>query len=80
LLNLWRDDAWRRGSLVLNREMLGIVFVLFQEHEKPAFLDLQDLLDVLSFDLVLEIPFKKFSKLIGRKPFVQLRHNLKPPF
>jgi hypothetical protein len=80
VLNLGRDDAWRGRSLVSNREMLGILFVLFQKHEKPAFLDPQDLLDVLSFDLVPEIPFKKFFKLIERKPFVQLRHNLKPPF
>ncbi len=80
LLNLWRDDSWRRGSLVLNDEMLWILFVLFQKHEKPAFLDPQSLLDVLSIDLVPKIPFKKFFKLIGRKPLVQLRNNLKPRF
>jgi hypothetical protein len=45
--------------------VLRVFFVLFKEYKKPAFLDPQDLLDVLSFNLVLEIPFKKFFKLIG---------------
>jgi hypothetical protein len=39
LLNLWRDDSWRGCSLVLNREVFRILFVVLQEQEKPTFLD-----------------------------------------
>jgi hypothetical protein len=64
VLNLGRDDAWRGRSLVSNREMLRILFVLLQKHEEPPFPHPQDLLNILSFDFILGITVKKLFDLI----------------
>jgi len=56
--DLWRDDSWRGRSLILNRERHRILFILFQKQEKPTFFDFQNILNVLSFNLVLEIAVK----------------------
>jgi hypothetical protein len=72
-------DSRRSFSLVLGGEMFGIFSILFKEHEKPAFLYPQDLLEILSFYLILGITLDKFLHLIRGKSFVQLGHNLRPP-
>jgi hypothetical protein len=53
LFNHRRDGSRSPGSLVLDGEVLRILFILFQEYEKPSSLDPQDLLDILSFDFIL---------------------------
>jgi hypothetical protein len=74
VLNLGRNGSWRGSPLVLNGERLRILSILVHEHEEPAFLDAQDLLDVRSFDLLLTVPSKKLFDLVWRKS-----HNLRPP-
>jgi hypothetical protein len=63
----------------LSRELLRIVFILFQKDEKPALLYTQDLLDVLSFNLLVGITLQKLFHLVWGKTFVYLGHNLRPP-
>jgi len=41
-----------------------MLFILFQEYEKPSSLDPQDLLDVVSLDFVLCVTVKKLFDLL----------------
>jgi len=79
LLDLWGDDSWRGSSLVLSRKLLRILFELLQKHEKPSFPYPQDLLDILSFNLVVAIAPQKLFHLVWGKSFMHLGHNLRPP-
>jgi hypothetical protein len=79
LFDIWGDASWRGGSLGSNRELLRIPFELFQKTEKPSFLNTQDLLDILSFNLLVGITLQKLFHLVWSKPFVHLGHNLRPP-
>ena len=46
-------DSWRRGSMVLEGEMVRIVSILSHESKKPSFFNSKDLLEVFSFNLIL---------------------------
>ena len=65
--------------MVLSRELLRIVFELFEKAEKPSFLYTQDLLDIVSFNLLVAITLQKLFDLVWGKAFVYLGHNLRPP-
>jgi len=64
LFNFRRDAPRRTCPLVLDREVLRVFFIRFQKHEKSPSADPEDLLDISSFDFLLEIALKKLSDLI----------------
>jgi hypothetical protein len=59
-----RNAPGSPGSLVLDREVLRVFFTLSQKHEKSPSADFEDLLDIGSFDFLLEIALKKLFDLI----------------
>jgi hypothetical protein len=79
LLNVRRNIAGGLGPLVLDREVQRVFSELFQKHEKSPSADPEDLLDIGSFDFLLEVALKKLSDLIWGKALMKLRHSLNPP-
>jgi len=63
-------DSGRRRSMVLEGEMVRIFSILSHESKKPSFFNSKDLLEVFSFDLILQIAFKELFDLIRGKSFV----------
>ena len=63
-------DSGRRRSMVLDGEMVRIFSILSHESKKPSFFNSKDLLEVFSFDLILQIAFKELFDLIRGKSFV----------
>ncbi len=63
MFEIWRE-AGRCNSLVLDREVLRVLLILFEEHEKSSLSYSKDLLNIFSFDFVLYIALQKFFDLI----------------
>jgi hypothetical protein len=67
-------------SFVVNRELIWIVAIRFDEGKKPRLSNAQDLLDIASLNLFAQVAFDKLFDLAIGEPLVQLNHNLRPPF
>jgi hypothetical protein len=63
-------DSRRGGSMILDSKMVRIFSILSHESKKPSFFNPQDLLEVFSFNLILQIAFKELFDLIRGKSFV----------
>jgi hypothetical protein len=73
------QEATKCRSWVLDRKLVRVLLVLFEEHEKTPLSYSKDLLNIFSFDFILYIAYQKFFHLIRAKSFVQLRHSLNLP-
>ena len=59
---------------------MWIVAIRFDEGKESRFSNAQDLLDIASLNLSLQVAFDELLDLSVGESLVQLYHNLKPPF
>jgi hypothetical protein len=59
---------------------MRILSIRMDETEEPRFSNARDSLDIVSFNLFPQVVLDEISYLAIGESFVQLYHNLRPPF